>query len=80
MRMMTIRKALVLSSLTSMILVGCLLLGVQQASALSVGESASYTILLPYEPDKVALFQTYKTLGVVSTKDGPAYAVTSKTD
>lgn len=44
---MTIRRALVLSSLTSMILVGCLLLGVQQASALSVGESTSYTALLP---------------------------------
>jgi len=54
------------------------LAGIQQASALSVGESASYTILLPR--DETAVYQTYKTLGVVSTEDGPAYNITSKTE
>jgi hypothetical protein len=61
-----------------MILIGCLAFGVQEASALSFGESARYTILAPFWES--AVYQTYKTVGVVSTADGLAYAVTSKTE
>jgi len=68
--------------LTGVLLVAVLslvpLAGILQASAPSVGESASYTILLPR--DETAVYQTYKTLGVVSTEDGPAYNITSKTE
>jgi hypothetical protein len=65
-----------------MILIGCLAFGVQEAFALSLGESASYTILylLPPPPYKEAVYQTYTTVGVVSTADGLAYAIASKMD
>jgi hypothetical protein len=65
-----------------MVLIGCLAFGVQEAFALSLGESARYTILylLPPPPYKEALYQTYKTVGVVSTADGLAYAIASKMD
>jgi len=59
-------------------MIGCLVFGVQEAFALSLGESARYTILLPI--DGYAVYQTYKTLGVVRTADGLAYAVTSRTE
>jgi len=61
-----------------MVLIGCLAFGVQETLALSFGESASYTILLPFYD--AAVYQTYKTVGVVPTADGLAYAVTSKNE
>lgn len=78
----TTRRTIVFGLLTAMVLIGCLTFGVQEAFALSFGESASYTILylLPPPPYKEALYQTYETVGVVSTADGLAYAIASKMD
>ena len=72
----TTRRTIVFGLLTAIVLIGCLAFGVQEAYALSFGESASYTILAPFYEE--ALYQTYKTVGVVPTTDGLAYAVTSK--
>jgi hypothetical protein len=74
----TTRRRFVFGLLTAMILIGCLAFGVQETFALSFRESASYTILSPFY--EAAHYQTYKTVGVVSTADGLAYAVTSKTE
>jgi hypothetical protein len=76
------RRTIVFGLLTAMVLIGCLAFGVQEAYALSLGESASYTILylLPPPPYKEAIYQTYKTVGVVPTADGLAYAIASKMD
>jgi hypothetical protein len=74
----TTRRTIVFGLLTVMVLIGCLAFGVQEAFALSFGESARYTILVPFWES--AVYQTYKTVGVVSTADGLAYAVTSKTE
>jgi len=74
----TTRRTIVFGLLTVMVLIGCLGFGVQEAYALSFGESASYTILVPFYEE--AVYQTYKTVGVVSTADGLAYAIASKMD
>jgi len=74
----TTRRTIVFGLLTALVMIGCLVFGVQEAFALSLGESARYTILLPI--DGYAVYQTYKTLGVVRTADGLAYAVTSRTE
>jgi len=72
------RRTIVFGLLTAMVLIGCSAFSVQEAFALSLGESARYTILLPL--DEMAVYQTYETLGVVRTADGLAYAVTSRTE
>jgi hypothetical protein len=74
----TTRRTIVFGLLTAIVLIGCLTFGVQEAYALSFGESASYTILIPFYG--FAAYQTYKTVGVVPTADGLAYAVTSKNE
>jgi len=74
----TNRRTIVFGLLTAMVLISCLAFGVQQTYALSVGESASYTILDTY--DGLMIYQTYKALGVVPTIDGLAYAIASKMD
>jgi hypothetical protein len=67
-----------LSSLTAVILVGSLLLGIEPAFGMSTVESASLTLLYPAE--NLAWYHTYTALGVISTADGPAYAISSETD
>jgi hypothetical protein len=74
------RRLLVLSMLTAAIMVCSALSGVQQASALSVGESLSYTLQEPLPTPQEVWYYAFNTLGVVSTTDGPAYAVVGRTD
>ena len=54
-------------------------LGVQQASAMSSKESASFVALLG-PPDNGAIYHTYWVSDVVSTPSGLAYVVNSKTE